>query len=48
MEPLSTVKTPRRKRNGMDRALTVKNTKKRTDQNVDGMIGKRINETGTI
>ena len=47
MEPFSTIRTQRTERNGMDRSLT-KNTKNGKERNVDGTIGKRTNENGTI
>ena len=42
-----TKRTQRTKRNGMDRSLN-KNTKNETDQNMDGTIGKKTTENGTI
>ena len=46
MEPFSTKNT----KNGVERdgLLSIKNTKNRTEQNVDGMIWSRTNNDDTI
>ena len=47
MEPFSTIRTQRTEGNRMDQSFT-KNTMNGTERNVDGTIGKRTNENGTI